>query len=228
VVDLDFLAKIVAFAVFIFSIIVHENAHGVVAGYFGDPTARAMGRITLNPLPHIDPIGSILLPVVAVASHVPLIGWAKPVPVNPANLRNPLVHNAYVAAAGPVSNLLLALVGAVLWIVVGVAYKHLPALAAHGEATWYFFSTLFQNVIVLNCVLAVFNLMPIPPLDGHWILIRFLPSGPREAVARVGRFGFLILLALLWTGALWWIIGPPFRLAVAGYQALVSGALRLF
>ena len=94
--------------VFVFSVVVHENAHGLAAERYGDPTARQMGRITMNPLPHIDPIGSVMLPLMALAAGLPFIGWAKPVPVNSANLRNPLVHNAYVAAAGPASNFLLA------------------------------------------------------------------------------------------------------------------------
>lgn len=226
--NIDFLSAAVAFVVFIFSVVVHENAHGIVANHFGDPTARALGRITMNPIPHIDPIGSVLLPLVAVVSHVPLIGWAKPVPVNSANLRNPVVHNAYVAAAGPASNFILAFLGAVLWIVVGLAFKHIPGLIENGERTAMFFNTLCRNLIVLNCVLGVFNLMPIPPLDGHWILVRFLPPGPREAVLSIGRYGFFILLVLLWTGVLWMVIGPPFRLVVGAYQGLVSTALRLF
>jgi Zn-dependent protease len=138
------------------------------------------------------------------------------------------VHNAYVAAAGPASNFILAFLGAVLWIIVGLTFKHVPGLMDGGERTLLFFNTLCRSLIVFNCVLGVFNLMPIPPLDGHWILIRFLPPGPREAVASVGRFGFIILLLLLWTGALWWIIGPPFRLVVTAYQTLVSTAVRLF
>jgi Zn-dependent protease len=225
--DVDVLSAVIGFVVFIFSVVVHENAHGIAADYFGDPTARYMGRITMNPVPHIDPIGSVVLPLAAFFSGVPFIGWAKPVPVNSANLRNPLVHNAYVAAAGPASNFILAFFGAVLWIVVGLVFKHVPGLMDGGERTLLFFNTLCRSLILFNCILGVFNLMPIPPLDGHWILIRFLPSGPREAVASIGRFGFLILLLLLWTGALWWVIGPPFRLLLGVYQAFVSTAVRM-
>src|SRR5688572_30527797 len=94
----DFLPIAVTIVAFLFSVIVHENAHGLAAEHFGDPTARALGRITMNPLPHLDPIGSVLLPLTAAIAHVPLLGWAKPVPVNSANFRNPVVHNAYVAA----------------------------------------------------------------------------------------------------------------------------------
>lgn len=224
--SLDPLVMILGFVVFVFSIIVHENAHGVVAGYFGDPTARLSGRLTLNPIPHIDPVGSVLLPLISRISGVPFLGWAKPVPVNPANLRNPLVHNAYVAAAGPASNFLLALSGAVILIVVGLTFKHVPGLEAHDNKTLLFFKILCDNLIKLNCILGIFNLLPIPPLDGHWILMRFLPAGPREAYSSIGRFGFIILIGLLWTGILWRIIMVPWSLAVDGYYSLVNTALQ--
>jgi len=218
---------LVGFVVFLFSVVVHENAHGLAAEYFGDPTARMAGRITMNPIPHIDPIGSILLPVTAFISGVPFIGWAKPVPVNPANLRNPVVDGSYVAAAGPFSNLVLAFLASVLWIIVRVAFNHIPALSQGGTGSLIFFDTLCARMIQLNCVLAIFNLLPIPPLDGHWILMRFLPPGPREALASVGRFGFVVLIVMLWSGVLWWIIGPPFRVVVTFYQTLVNTAIRL-
>jgi len=205
---------------FLFALTFHELAHGYVAWRLGDPTAKNEGRLTMNPLKHLDPWG-------VVAFIIMKIGWAKPVPVNSANLRNPLVHNAYVAAAGPASNFILAFLGAVLWIIARLIYQSIPGLREAGEPTILFFDTLCRSLIIYNTILAVFNLIPIPPLDGHWILIRFLPPGPREAVASVGRFGFIILIGLLWTGALWFIIGPPFRLIVNGYFGLVNTALRL-
>jgi len=222
----DILTGAVSLVVFIFSVVVHENAHGLAAEHFGDTTARELGRITMNPLPHLDPVGSLLLPIAAVIAGVPFLGWAKPVPVNPANLRNPVVHNAYVAAAGPASNFLLALAASLLWIVVGVAYKYVPGLAENGQRSFLFFNTLCNSLITLNCVLAIFTLLPIPPLDGHWILMRYLPPGPREALRSVGRLGFFILIALLWSGLLWRIIGPPLSLVVGGYHTLVTTALR--
>ena len=222
----DILTAAVSLVAFIFSVIVHENAHGLAAERFGDTTARDLGRITMNPIPHIDPIGSLLLPIAAFVSGVPFLGWAKPVPVNPANLRNPVVHNAYVAAAGPASNFLLALAAALLWIVVGIAFKYVPGLAENGGRSLLFFNTLCSSLITLNCVLAIFNLLPIPPLDGHWIMMRYLPPGPREALASVGRWGFFILIALLWSGLLWRIIGPPLSLVVSVYHALVTTAVR--
>jgi Zn-dependent protease len=223
----DTLTWAVGFFAFIFSVIVHENAHGLAAEHFGDTTARDMGRITMNPIPHIDIVGSVLLPLAAFLQGIPFIGWAKPVPVNPANLRNPVVQNAYVAAAGPASNLLLALAASIVWIVVGLLFKHVPGLFESGERSLYFFNTLCSSMIGVNCLLAMFNLLPVPPLDGHWILMRYLPPGPREALASVGRWGFLILIALLWTGILWRILGPPLSLVVGGYHALVTTMIRL-
>ena len=224
--SIDPLAMILGFVVFVFSIVVHENAHGIAANYFGDPTARLSGRLTLNPIPHIDPVGSVLLPLVSRISGVPFLGWAKPVPVNPANLRNPLVHNAYVAAAGPASNFLLAFSGAAILILVGLAYKHVPGLTAQDSRTLLFFEILCGNLIRLNCILGIFNLLPLPPLDGHWILMRFLPPGPRAAFASIGRFGFLILIGLLWSGILWRIISLPWNMTVNGYYLLINSALR--
>lgn len=224
----DFLTAAVGLVAFIFSVIVHENAHGLAAERFGDSTARDMGRITMNPIPHLDPIGSVLLPLAAFLSGIPFLGWAKPVPVNPANLRNPVVHNAYVAAAGPASNFLLAFAAAFLWIAVGLVFKHVPGLMESGERSLYFFNTLCSSLIMVNCVLAMFNLLPIPPLDGHWILMRYLPPGPREALASVGRWGFFLLILLLWSGVLWRILGPPLSLVVSAYHALVTTAVRAF
>jgi Zn-dependent protease len=222
----DFLTAAVGMVAFIFSVIVHENAHGLAAERFGDSTARDLGRITMNPIPHIDPIGSILLPLAAFLSGIPFLGWAKPVPVNGANLRNPVVHGAYVAAAGPISNFLLAFAAAFLWIVVGLVFKHVPGLLESGERSLYFFNTLCSSLIMVNCVLAMFNLLPIPPLDGHWILMRYLPPGPREALRSIGRWGFFVLILLLWSGLLWRILGPPLSLVVSGYHALVTTVVR--
>jgi Zn-dependent protease len=222
------LTGLVGIIVFIFSIVVHENAHGIVADHFGDPTARHSGRITLNPLPHIDPIGSVLIPAMAFISTVPFIGWAKPVPVNPANLRNPVVHNAYVAAAGPSSNLLLMIAGTLLWILVRVFFKHVPLFDGAGGNTLLFFDLLCDNLIKLNCILLVFNLLPIPPLDGHWILMRFLPPGPREMLAAIAPFGFFILIILLWTGVLGLILTVPLKFLYFNFLSFVDLMVNLF
>ena len=215
------LQMIVAIAVFIFSVMVHENAHGLAAERFGDPTARELGRITLNPIPHIDPIGTVLMPALMMFSGIPLIGWAKPVPVNSANFRNPVVHDAYVAAAGPISNFILALAGTVLYIMVLLFYKHVPGLHESGGNSLMFFRALFQNLIIINCVLGIFNLIPIPPLDGHWILIRYLPPRYAELFASIRPYGFFILIVLLWTGVLGWIITIPMQFIAGGLLNIV-------
>jgi Zn-dependent protease len=222
----EFLTQAVAVVVFVFSLVVHENAHGLTAERFGDSTARDLGRITMNPWPHIDILGTLVLPIAAIFTSVPLIGWAKPVPVDQSNLRNPVTNNAVIAAAGPASNLMLATASALLWIGVGVLFQRVPGLAENGERSLAFFNTLFYQMISINCLLAFFNLLPIPPLDGHWILMRYLPPGPRTALASIGPFGFLILLALLWTGILWRIIGPVIAFARGEFHALVVAGIR--
>lgn len=186
-----------------------------------------MGRITMNPLPHIDPVGSIILPLFALISSIPFIGWAKPVPVNSANLRNPVVHNAYVAAAGPASNFLLAIMGTVLYVVVVLTYKHIPALQGGGGNSFLFFSALCGNIIRINCVLAVFNLIPVPPLDGHWILFRYLPPRYAAVLAAIRPYGFFILLLLLWTGGIRLIVQVPLRLIWDNLFKLVQYAAAL-
>ncbi len=208
---------LVGWTVFIFSIIIHENAHGLAAERFGDPTARMLGRITMNPLPHIDPVGSVVLPLLAYLGQIPIIGWAKPVPVDSANLRNPIVHNAYVAAAGPASNLLLATLATLFYVVVLVVYKHVPGLSANGGNSFIFFRLLLESAIVVNCVLAIFNLIPIPPLDGQWILFRYLPSRYAEMLAAIRPYGFIILIGLLWTGLLGRIIQVPLEFLAGGF-----------
>ena len=219
---------LVGFMVFVFSIVVHENAHGLAAERFGDPTARDAGRITMNPLPHVDPVGSVVLPLFAFVSNIPFIGWAKPVPVNSANLRNPIVHNAYVAAAGPISNFLLALAGTLLYMVVGLVYNHVPVLDAGGGNSLHFFRVLCEAIIKINCILGIFNLIPIPPLDGHWILFRYLPSRYARTLAAMRPYGFFILIGLLWTGIIWIIIGPPYTIMTGFLFKLVNLAVTTF
>lgn len=219
---------LVGLVVFVFSVVVHENAHGLAAERYGDPTARMMGRITMNPLPHIDPIGSVVLPLLAYTAGIPFIGWAKPVPVNSANLRNPVIHNAYVAAAGPLSNFMLALAGTAAWIVVGLLFKHIPALLGNGGRSLIFFNTLFSQLILINCVLGIFNLIPVPPLDGHWILMRYLPSRYAEIVARIRPYGFFILILLLWTPVLGNIMRLPLEMMYVNLRNIVAAAVGAF
>ncbi len=216
---------ILALVAFAFAIVVHESAHGLAAERLGDDTARRLGRITLNPLPHVDPVGTVVLPLLAAVSGVPVIGWARPVPVDTRKLRRPLRDHALVAAAGPASNLVLAVLAALAWVVASGLFATAGARASAPSVR--FFNGLFANLITVNCVLAVFNLVPIPPLDGHWIALHLLPARAREALVALGRWGFLVLLALLWTGALWWIIGPPLRLVRGAVFRIVETGIRL-
>jgi len=184
------------FLAFLFAISLHESAHAWSANRLGDPTARFLGRISLNPARHIDPIGTILMPLVAAITHIPVIGWAKPTPVNVSQLRNPLRDNVLVAAAGPVSNFLVA-AGAVVLMrfleLVGGATS-----VAGRDSILDPLMLLLYAVMTINVVLAVFNLIPIPPLDGSHILEGLLPAGLRELYGSVKEYGFVLLLALIW------------------------------
>jgi len=171
------------------SLSVHEAAHAWTADRLGDPTARLLGRITLNPLAHIDWIGTVLFPLVAIYSNVPLLGWAKPVPVNMHNLKAPRRDFAIVAAAGPVSNLILAAIGAA---VLGLGAGLLSYRAFD----------LVSRFVLLNALLAVFNMIPVPPLDGGNVAAGLLPVPLARMVDQLRPYGFLILYALLFTGVL--------------------------
>jgi len=206
------------------AIVFHEVAHGWVANRLGDPTAARMGRLTLNPLAHVDLFGTILIPLFLIASHSPfLFGYAKPVPVNFQNLHNPKRDMIWVALAGPVTNLLLAL-GCILFLRISV-----PALAAvtAGSSTTSlvdFFTPvalMARNGVLINIVLAVFNTFPLPPLDGGRVLVGLLPEPYSSMVARIEPFGFIIVLALLMTRTLDRVIGPPIDLLINFYFGLL-------
>ena len=192
------------------AIILHEIAHGIVAYRLGDPTAARMGRLTLNPLPHIDPVGTVLLPLMLVVAHAPfLFGYARPVPVNFGNLRHPKRDMIYVAAAGPVTNIILAVASAVFFK--QLLQLRLPAegaLSAVLIATLTPIAMMARNSVIINVVLAVFNLLPILPLDGGRVLAGFLPRAQAIAFARLEPFGFLIVIVLLATNVLDNVIGP--------------------
>jgi Zn-dependent protease len=190
------------------AVIIHEVAHGWVAEKLGDPTARLSGRLTFNPLPHIDPIGSVLIPAVLILIHSPfLFGYAKPVPVNFHNLRRPKQDMVWVAAAGAAANLLLAfgfslllrglIVSDALWGIPSLRYVLQPLLL------------MLRFGVVINCTLAVFNLIPLPPLDGGRILTGLLPWKAAYSYSKLEPYGFFILLGLLLTRLLDWIVGPP-------------------
>jgi Zn-dependent protease len=196
--------RLALFGVLLVSLSIHEAAHAWSADRLGDPTARHLGRLTLNPIAHIDPIGTLLLPAVAIFSGLPVIGWAKPVPVSFQNLRHPRRDFMYIAAAGPISNLLQALVLAgAFWLLFPGGFDRSPA------ATFLFFA------IFLNILLALFNLIPVPPLDGGNVLGGLIPERIAVVYDRLVRpWGFLILYALLLTGVFSrYIVPPAFRLA---------------
>ena len=201
--DLGQLATI--FAVLIFSLSVHESAHAWAASRLGDPTAQNLGRISLNPAVHVDLIGTILLPLVAFTTGAPIIGWAKPVPVNQHRLENPRRDFLYIAAAGPASNVLLAIAASVVMRVAPVSPVDVGL--GFGLPVWRIASMAFE----LNLLLAVFNMVPVPPLDGGNVLAGLLPSGVANLFDRLVRpWGFVLLYALLLTGALGALITPPY------------------
>jgi Zn-dependent protease len=180
------------------SLTIHEAAHAWTAERLGDSTARLLGRVSLNPIVHIDPIGTILLPLLAAYSGLPIIGWAKPVPVNVNRLRRGRQDFMLVAAAGPISNLLQAVAAAVV----------LRLLLA-GPDGGGFPAQVCVAFIVINLLLAFFNLIPIPPLDGGNVLAGLLPHSADPLIAFLRQWGFVVLYALMLTGMLNAIIEPP-------------------
>lgn len=186
------------------AIVLHEFSHGYIAFRLGDPTAKMQGRLTLNPLAHIDPIGTILVPIVLVILRSPfLFGWAKPVPINPNYFRNPYKGMFYVAIAGPLMNIALAL-GASTIGRLAILITPLSLLDGRGFSA-YFVRTIFFLLgffVIINIILAVFNMIPIPPLDGSRVLTYFLPPEGKRVMMQLERYGFLIILALLYLGVL--------------------------
>jgi Zn-dependent protease len=196
----DFVSAVIPFAIVLLSLSIHEAAHAWTAYRLGDPTAKNLGRISLNPLVHIDLIGTVILPLVAAFSNLPIIGWAKPVPVDIRRLRDPRRDFMLVAAAGPASNLLQA-------IVVAVLFHALPLENINFlNLNW---PNVFRRAADINILLALFNLIPVPPLDGGNVLAGLLPREAAAAFDKVRQFGFIILYALMLTGVLSQIILPP-------------------
>lgn len=187
----------------LFAITVHEVAHGWVASKLGDKTAKLLGRLTLNPIKHIDPIGTLLVPGLLIISHAGFVfGWAKPVPVNSFNLNNPRRDMAIVAAAGPASNLMMAIIWAVL-LKLGIYLTQIQNPAGF----WLVYSS--QAGMMINIWLMVLNLIPIPPLDGSRVVASLLSPKASELYSRVEPFGFFILLALIFTNILTTVLLPP-------------------
>ncbi len=180
--------------VLVFSAVVHEVSHGFMAERLGDPTARLAGRLTLNPLKHLDPFGSVLLPLLMLLSGTGIVfGWAKPVPYNPYQLKDPAKGGALIAAAGPASNLAIAAVFALFFRVLAAATGPVPGSAAA-------LLLLTGLIVQVNLMLAIFNLVPIPPLDGSKILIAFLPASAGRAFGSIERYGFLLVLLFIFFG----------------------------
>ena len=213
--NIDLLEVLIVLTVLIASLSVHEAAHAFAADRLGDPTARQLGRLSLNPAVHVDPIGTLLFPLIAFLTNVPLIGWAKPVPVNPRFLKHPKRDFALIAAAGPASNLVMAGIGALALAAARGAAG--PGDIAGGAVTSPLLPLFFTFAIV-NVLLAVFNMIPVPPLDGGNVLIGLLPEGASRRVEQLRPYGILILYALMLTGALSTILGP-----VVGYLRYLLG-----
>jgi Zn-dependent protease len=196
----DLLSIVIPVAIVLLSLSVHEAAHAWTADRLGDSTARSLGRVSLNPLVHIDLIGTILLPLIAAFSNLPIIGWAKPVPVDMRRLQHPRRDFAIVAAAGPVSNLLQAIACALLFHLLPLDGLTLLNL------NW---PNVVRRAADINVMLALFNLVPVPPLDGGNVLAGLLPPSAADSFDKLRPFGFLILYALLLTGVLGALIVPP-------------------
>jgi Zn-dependent protease len=210
--DLNVPALVIAFLVLIFSLSVHEAAHAWSASQLGDDTAKRLGRVTLNPVVHTDPIGTLLLPLIAMLSNAPIIGWAKPTPVNTRNLRNPRRDHILVTVAGPTSNLIIAVAAA-------LALRALPGGAAASNVDVLTpLNMIATEALLLNVLLAVFNLLPIPPLDGGQILMALLPPRIAGQLGFLYEYGFLILMGLLVTGILGSLIGPPYYVILSWLQ----------
>jgi Zn-dependent protease len=205
--DINFAQIFISFIVLLFSLTVHEMAHAWTADRLGDPTARLLGRVSLNPIVHADPIGTVLFPLIAMISGAPLIGWAKPVPVNARNLSHPRRDFVMVAAAGPASNLVMAVAAAVVLRFVTVTPVTLgePNVSAP-------LATLLGQLLRLNVLLAIFNMIPIPPLDGGNVLAGLLPPRLGVIFNQIRPYGFIVLYALMLTGTLSTLIVPPYLL----------------
>jgi len=194
----DILFQLIAF---LFAISIHESAHAWTANRCGDPTARMLGRITLNPIKHIDPFGTVVLPLIAMLTHLPVIGWAKPTPVDPRNFKRPVLDDVLTSVAGPVSNFIVATSATVLLAAIALVApdgRMIVQGALRGFAVGNSFlvpaSLLLFAFLEINVLLAVFNLIPVPPLDGSHVLRHFLSDNVRRVYDTVGVFGLMALV----------------------------------
>ena len=202
---IDFGQLFIGFLVLLFSLTVHEMAHAWTADRLGDPTARLLGRVSINPAVHIDPIGTLIFPLLAAVSGVPLLGWAKPVPVQVRNLRHHRRDYVLVAAAGPASNLVLAAVASMALRAMPISPRTIGSLDVSAPL-----AILAMRAIEINVLLAVFNMIPIPPLDGGNVLAGVLPRRFAALFDALTPYGFLLIYALMLTNRLGVLIGPPY------------------
>lgn len=195
--NLQYVNIVFELIVFLFAISIHESAHAWMANRCGDPTARMLGRITLNPIKHIDPIGTILLPAIAIFAHIPVLGWAKPTPVNPRNFQHPVRDDILTAVVGPLSNFLVAFIAMLLLIGISVTSPTGRAII-HGrigiDSPLVPITVLIFELLQINVVLGVFNLIPVPPLDGSHVLRHALSGSALMVYDRIGFFGLIVLV----------------------------------
>lgn len=214
---IDFGSVLIQFAVLLFSLSLHEASHAWMADRLGDYTARYLGRVSLNPRAHIDPIGTLLFPLLQLITQLPLIGWAKPVPVNPAHLRNPRGDQMLISIAGPGSNLLAAVASFLILALLKLTSPEARGLIANMIYTGNIpqqksllapLVGLVFFTLLINLALALFNLVPIPPLDGHWMLYGLLPYNATRILERISSYGFLVLYGLMFLGMFRFIFIP--------------------
>ena len=217
--NIDFADILLKYGCLLFSLCVHEAAHAAMANRCGDPTARLMGRLTLNPMAHIDPIGTVVMPLMMMISRFPyLFGWAKPVPFNPRNLNNIRRDPVFIALAGPASNLLMAVISALVLRVLVLAVG-IDGLDSGGLPLTFF--RIAAGLLMINLALMLFNLIPIPPLDGSHVLHFFLPPSGQQVIERIGPFGiiFVILIARR-------VLTVPMLLILSGVARFAGVSLR--